>query len=103
MASASAMDPPSVNGAAMETSGAHAPSTSAIATTTATSAAGIGIIGNERGREKNDGRNKSQKITKHGMSSLDMGAVIRFRRRLAERGWHPNMALSCGRFPDLRA
>jgi hypothetical protein len=76
------MDPPRVNGAAtiataMETSGAHAPSTSAIATT-ATSAAGIGIIGNEHCREKNDGRNKSQKITKHGMSSLDMGTVIRF-------------------------
>ncbi|WP_354055757.1 hypothetical protein [Bradyrhizobium sp. RT6a] len=47
-----------MNPAAMEASGAHAPSTSAIATT-ATSAAGIGIIGNERGREKNDGRNKS--------------------------------------------
>lgn len=58
MTSASAVDPSGVNGAAMETSGAHAPSTSAIATTT-TSAAGIGIIGNERGREKNDGRNKS--------------------------------------------
>jgi len=56
------MDPPRVNGAAtiataMKTSGAHAPSTSAIAST-ATSAAGIGIIRNERGCEKNDGRSK---------------------------------------------
>jgi hypothetical protein len=57
MASASAMDPSGVNGAAMKTSGAHAPSTSAIAST-ATSAAGIGIIRNERGCEKNDGRSK---------------------------------------------
>src|SRR3954447_18749330 len=82
MASASAMDPPRVNGAAtiataMETSGAHAPSTSPV-TSTATSAAGVGIIGSERGCEKNDGRSESEKITKHGMSSLDMGAVIRF-------------------------
>jgi hypothetical protein len=57
MASASAMDPPGVNGAAMETSGAHAPSTPPIAA--ATAAASIGVIRNERGREKNDGRNKS--------------------------------------------
>ncbi|WP_167552264.1 hypothetical protein [Bradyrhizobium sp.] len=51
------MDPPGVNSAAMKTSGAHAPSTPAIAATTA--AASIGVIRNERGREKNDGRNKS--------------------------------------------
>jgi hypothetical protein len=57
MASASAMDPAGVNGAAMETSGAHAPSTSAIAATA--SAAGIGVIRNERGREKNEGCSKS--------------------------------------------
>jgi len=75
------MDPPRVNGAAtiataMKTSGAHAPSTSAIATTAAP--AGVGVIWNERGCEKNEGRSESEKITKHGMSSLDMGAVIRF-------------------------
>jgi len=78
MASASAMDPPRVNGAAtiataMKTSGAHAPSTSAIATTAAP--AGVGVIWNERGCEKNEGRSESEKITKHGMSSLDMGAT----------------------------
>ncbi|MBR0955027.1 hypothetical protein [Bradyrhizobium canariense] len=51
------MDPSGVNGAAMKTSSAHAPSTAAIAATAA--AAGIGVIRNERGREKNEGRNKS--------------------------------------------
>jgi hypothetical protein len=54
MASTAAMDPPGVHPAAaiaatVEASGAHAPSTAAIAATTAASAAGVGIIGNERG------------------------------------------------------
>jgi hypothetical protein len=54
MAPTAAMDPPGVHPAAaiattVEASGAHAPSTAAIAATTAASAAGVGIIGNERG------------------------------------------------------
>jgi hypothetical protein len=76
MASA-AMNSPSVHpaatiAAAVKASGTHAPSTAAAASP------GVGIIGNERGGEKNEGRNEGEKITKHDVSSLDIGgAVIR--------------------------
>jgi len=57
--------------ATVEAPGAHASSTTAKATTAAT-ATGVGIIGDESGGEKNEGRNSCEKITKHGMSSLDI-------------------------------
>jgi hypothetical protein len=69
-ASATTVDPAGVNRAAtiaatVEAPGPHASSTAAKTATTAT-ATGVGIIGDERGGEKNEGRNSCEKITKHG-------------------------------------
>jgi hypothetical protein len=82
------MNSPGVHPATVKASGTHAPSTAAAAPP------GVGSIGNERGREKNDGRNESEKITKHGVSSLDIGiAAMRLSIRPRELRPAPNMVL----------
>jgi hypothetical protein len=87
VASAAAMNSPGVHPATVKASAAHAAATAA-------AHPGIGIIGNERGREKNDGRNESKKITKHDVSSLDIGiAVMRLSIVPRELRPAPNMAL----------
>src|SRR5258708_6487294 len=48
---------PDTIAATVEAPGAHASSTATIAATTAATATGVGIIGDESGGEKNEGRN----------------------------------------------
>jgi hypothetical protein len=69
------MDSPGVDGTAAITAAAIAAAVEAPGAHTATSAAAtrISVIGDERGGQKNEGRNKSEKITEHGKSSLDIG------------------------------
>jgi hypothetical protein len=82
------MDPPGVNRAATMASAVKASGTHA--TAAAAPPTGIGIIGNERGGEKNEGRNESEKMAKHDVSSLDIGiAVMRLSTCLANCVRHP--------------
>ncbi len=61
--SSTAVDPAGMNRAATITATVEAPGPHASSTAATT---GVGIIGNERGGEKNEGRNSCEKITKHG-------------------------------------
>ncbi|QQO12425.1 hypothetical protein JJB99_23445 [Bradyrhizobium diazoefficiens] len=44
----------------------------------AAAATGVGVVWDKACGQKNERRDSSEKITKHGVSSIDWGALIRF-------------------------
>ncbi|GLR84514.1 hypothetical protein GCM10007857_12240 [Bradyrhizobium iriomotense] len=100
---ATTMDAAGMNGAAAITSAVKAACTHPTAmeaaaapaeAAPASAAASESIVGNETGSDKNEDGKSRKKITKHGISSLVRGAVIRSSVMPRDCDWHPTTTSS---------